>query len=191
VATCRDIVKLAMKLTKILPAGGDPDADEAADGLLCFQSLLGGWVTGGMFGRLQDEYLESSAEAEEGVRYRLGPGASVTAPALVDDEMNGGKRAPFDLSVYETVADNGDRAVKLYDRTGWVDVLGLALGDDAPLASRGEAGLAAALATSGAFAAMFNDADVSPRVERLAAQFVGSLSYKAGTTQPKQAAEYF
>jgi len=142
-----------------------------------------------MFGRLEDEYLEEDQDAEEGKRYLLASGVSVTAPDTIDDE--GVTRPPYDLSCYETLNVSGTRYVKLYDRTAWVDLVGLTLADEAPLADRGVMGLAACLATSGAFLAMFGDADLSQHVMLLARQFQGTLSMKAGSTRPTPGADYF
>lgn len=199
-ATVQDVVTLSLKLAKIIPSGSTPDSAEAADGLTCFQSMLDEMVANGMFGRLVDVYLTGDDTAVEGRRYLLASGVTLTIPDVIprnngDDygsgNSSGSERQPYDLSLIEKVTSAGVRTVKLYDRTAWVDLLGLTLADEAPLSSRGETGLAAALACSGAFAAMFGDASISPRVEMLSRRFLGSLSGKAGSTRPKEAACYF
>lgn len=197
-STVADVVTLSLKLAKIIPSGATPTADEAADGLICFQSMLDEWVANGMFGTLEDEYLEASNTAEEGKRYLLAAGVTLTYPTLITgqggdygDEGNTASRQVLDLSLVESVSSTGTRTVKLWDRTAWVALTGLALVDTAPLASRGLAGLAAALACSGAFAAMFDDSRVSPRVEGMSRRFLGSLSGKKGSTQATPSACYF
>jgi hypothetical protein len=202
-ATCLDVIATALKLAKVLRSGGTPSASETADGLACLQSLYDGWVTGGMFGQLTDSYLTANADAQEGYRYYL------TSKMTLTDATNdyvpqhgdaysecdyasgiGGTRQPRDLAIYESLTSTGTRAVKLYDRTGWVDLLGLEAGDEAPLSNRDSVGLAACLATSGAFIAMFGG-EVSPLMISKAAQFLKNVMNKAGTTQDDPGASFF
>lgn len=199
-STVADVVTAAMKLAKIIPSGVTPSAEESADGLTCFQAMFDEWVAGGMFGRLTDVYLTADDTALEGRRYLLASGVTLTIPSLIprnnsDDygasSNSSSERQPYDLSLVESVTSAGVRTVKLYDRTAWVDLLSLTLASTAPLASRGLTGLAAALACSGAFAAMFGDAGISPRVELLSRRFVGSLSGKAGSTHERASACYY
>jgi hypothetical protein len=190
VTTCLNIVTQALRLGKVVASGDSPSADEAADGLACLQSLYDAWIAAGMFGQLKDLYKAEAYSALEGERITAPSGVVVTFPTALPDLTNGGNRAPRDLSCIETIID-GVRVVKIWDRTAWVALRGLALSDAAPLAERGAVGLSAALACSGAFLAEFGDEGVSPRVERLARQFNGTLSYKAGTTQDISQAEYF
>ncbi|MES2295212.1 MAG: hypothetical protein V4527_18090 [Pseudomonadota bacterium] len=198
--TVADVVTTALKLAKIIPSGTTPSADESADGQTCFQSLLDEWVAGGMFGRLTDVYLTGDDTAVEGRRYLLAAGVTLTIPSVIprnnsDDygasANSSSERQPYDLSLIESVTSAGVRTVKLYDRTAWVNLLGLTLADAAPLSSRGLTGLAATLACSGAFAAMFDDTKVSPRVEMLSRRFVGSLSGKAGSTHERASVCYY
>lgn len=190
-ATVRDIVTNALKLARILSSGETPTADEAQDGVTCLQSLYDHWLHNGMFGELEDVYLDEDDTAEEGKRYFVPTGYTLTdATSAYDD--NNVTRQPRDLSVYEVLTEAGTRTVKLYDRISWVDLLDLDLNSTAPLSSRGEMGLAACLATSGAFAAMFTDtATLNPDVRALALQFQGQIMAKGGSTQPDRTTEYF
>lgn len=193
-ATCLDTITSALKLAKVLSSGDAPTAAETVDGLACLQSLYDSWVAGGMFGRLEDVYLTADDTAEEGKRYTLAAGVTLTEPVTIaaSDSADGLERAPRDLSVYEKIDSSGTRTVRLFDRTGWVDLLGLVSSDTAPLSSRGALGLAAALATSGGFAAMFNDtATMNPDVRTLARNFCVGLSYKMGSTRDRLNVEYF
>jgi hypothetical protein len=81
------------------------------------------------------------------------------------------------------------QTAKLYDRTAWVSLLGLRTTDVAPLSGRNAYGLAACLATSGGFVAMFG-ATPPREVYRLASEFQLTLSYKPGSTQDRIAGEY-
>lgn len=191
-ATCLDIITSALKLARVIPSGGAPSAAETEDGMDCLQSLYDEWVAGGMFGKLADQYLTASDTAQEGHRYLLASGVTLTEPITIsaEDSADGVARQPRDLALYESLTDTGTRTVRLYDRTQWVDLLDLASADIAPLSSRGKMGLAACLATSGAFASMFGSVS-DPDVRAAANRFRASLSYKLGTTRDRTASEYF
>jgi hypothetical protein len=189
-ATCNDIITDALKLARVISAGETPSAEEAADGLNCLQSMYDGWVVGGMFGDLQDVYLEEDDTALEGKRYYVPDDYTLTAAASEYVTESGVTRQPRDLALYEVLA-GGVRYVRLYDRTGWVELTGLALTGDAPLASRGRMGLAAALAISGAFAALFGDtATLNPDVRKLGQRFTGNLM-QTNSTRSTSGVSYF
>jgi hypothetical protein len=189
-ATCATVIGYALKLGKVLPSGGTATTDEAADGLVCLQSLYDGWVTGGMFGELEDVYLDADDVAMEGKRYFVPSGITLTDASSVYLDENDDTRQPRDLALYETLTEAGTRTVKLYDRTAWVPVTGLASSDTAPLSNRGAMGLAACLATSGAFLDMFG-AEVGQGTLILAAQFIKQLMRKSGSTQDDPVAVYY
>lgn len=185
--TCRDIITYAMRQTKVLASGEDPTGDEMADGMVALQSFYDGLVADGMFTRLNQRYETTDYEPLEGDMVTAPSGVTIDFPETLDD----GTRTPRDLSLIETVID-GTRTLRVWDRTGWVSLLELDATTAAPLASRGAFGLAAALATSGGFAAMFgNAADIGPDTRRLALQFMRSLSFKYGTDRATASAEYF
>lgn len=191
--TCRQVITYALRQSKVIASGDDPSSDEAEDGLIALQSMYDDWVSGGMFGRLTDKYMTENENVEEGIRYYVPTGLTLTENVTIAAEDSfDGLRQPRDLSLYESLTQAGVRTVKLYDRTAWVALTGLTLASDAPLASRGAFSLAAALAVSGGFAAMFGSAaDIGPDTRNLAASFLGSLSYKLGSTRDRAAAEYF
>jgi len=186
--TCRDIITYALRQAKVLASGEELSDEEAADGMVALQSLYDLWLSSGMFGRLTDVYASADYEAKERERVTAPSGVAVTIPASVTDDCSGSTRAPWDLSIIETVVD-GVRLVKLYDRTAWVDLLDLELSDEAPLASRSAFGLAAALATSGAFLTMFAG-QISRETTALARSFTTALSLKLGSTQLRSYVEY-
>lgn len=193
-ATCSDVVTAALKLARVVTPGETPEATEAADGMDCLQGLYDHWRTSGMFGRLEDVYLTSSDTAEEGKRYLLASGVTLTEPTTIaaEDAVDGTIRQPRDLSLYESLTSTGTLTARLYDRTAWVNLLGLALTDQAPLSSRSKTGLAACLAVHGGFAAMFGDtATLNPDVRAMANGFATSLSHKIGTTRDRLAPDYF
>jgi hypothetical protein len=189
-ATCLDVITSAMKLAKILPSGGTPSAAETSDGLACLQSLYDEWRVGGMFGQLEDVYMTEDDTAEEGKRYYVPAGITLTAATSEYVDSYGDTRQPRDLSMYESLTSTGTHTVKLYDRTAWVDLLGLTSGDSAPLSNRGSMGLAACLALSGAFISMFGGSVDQPMV-MLAGQFLKGLSNKVGSTQDDPGQDFY
>jgi hypothetical protein len=132
VATCLDIITYAMRQCKILGLGKEPKAAESQEGMVALQSLYDEWRTGGMFGELEDIYLDGNDIAEEGKRYFVPTGITLTAATSIYDD-GGLTRQPRDLALYETLTEAGTQTAKLYDRTAWVDLLGLELSDIAPL----------------------------------------------------------
>jgi hypothetical protein len=190
--TCRDVITYALRMTKVIRSGGTPTSSEASDGMVALQSFYDQLVANGMFGRLEDVYLEEDDTALEGKRYFVPTGITLTAATSVFEAEDGATRQPRDLALYESLTQAGVRSVQLYDRTAWVEMTGLELSDDAPLASRGAFALAAAFALSGGFAAMFGSAArIEPDTRMLGAKFMGGLSYKLGSTQDRRAAVYF
>lgn len=188
-ASCLDIITYAMRQCRILGIGKEPKAAEATEGLVALQSLYDQWLTGGMFGELEDVYLEESDTAEEGKRYFVPTGLTLTAATSVYDD-EGTTRQPRDLAVYESLTQAGTRTVRLYDRTEWVDLLGLELSDEAPLSKRNALGLAACLATSGGFSAVFG-AEPPPQTVALARHFLRNVMGKKGSTQDAEPGTYY
>jgi hypothetical protein len=188
-ATCLDIITYAMRQARVLGPGKDPKDAEAEEGLAALQSFYDELLAGGMFGRLEDTYLTADDDAEEGKRYFIPSGVTLTDATNEIVDPDGDTRQPRDLSCYERF-DGTTRAVKLYDRSEWVDLIDLELSDVAPLSGRGAYGLAAALASSGGFIDMFG-AQLSPAVLARGKRFLANLSYKLGSTRDRTAAEYF
>lgn len=187
-STCLDVITDAMSMGRVLGIGKEPKAAEAERGMKALQSLYDQWRTGGMFGALEDVYLSEDDTAEEGKRYYTN-GFTLTAPTSQYVDSYGDTRQPRDLALYETF-DGTTQTARLYDRTEWVDLLDLELGDIAPLSGRNSDGLAACLATSGAFLSVFG-AEPSAPVIALARHFLRNVMGKAGTTQDNSGAEYF
>jgi hypothetical protein len=202
-ASCLDTITTALKLAKVLPSGGTPSAAETSDGMTCLQSLYDEWLTGGMFGQLTDSYLSADTDAQEGYRYYVPAGITLTdatndyVPQYGDSYTEcdyssgiGDTRQPRDMAVYESLTSTGTRTVKLYDRTAWVGLLGLVSSDEAPLSKRDAVGLAACLATSGAFIAMFGG-EVHPAMIAKAAQFLKNVMSKSGSTQDDPGQDFY
>lgn len=190
-ASCLDIVTFAMRSLGLLSSGEAPSSQEGDDGLAALQSFYDELVAQGMFGRLTDSYLTANDTAQEGYRYLLAVGVVLTEPTTIPaiDTVDGIVRQPRDLSLYESLTSAGVRSVRLYDRTTWVNLIGLALSDTAPLSSRGAMGLAAAVACSGGFSSMFGATPDAPLLAR-SQRFLSGLSHKLGSTRDRLAAEY-
>lgn len=187
-ATCRDVIYRAYRLSGIVGVSDDPTAEEAVFGMGALQSLFDDWVVSGMFGRLTDKLVTDDHTALEQQRVVVASGSpTITIPDTYSfcGEV-GSDRTPYDLSLIE-VQNGATRNVWIYDR-GWADIAALAIGDACPLSNRGINGLAGVLARSamGPFTA-----EVSPFVAREAMRFLGQLSYKSGSERPARADVYF
>lgn len=189
-ATCTQIITYALQLAKVLPSGAAATTEEAADGLVALQSMYDGWLTGGMFGELEDVYLDDDDTAEEGKRYFVTTGTTLSAPSSVYVDADGDTRQPRDMAVYEALTQSGTRTAQIYDRTEWVDLIGLVAGDEAPLSKRDAFGLAACLATIGGLADMFG-AQPGPGVVIKAKNFMRNVMSKHGSTQDRGTADYY
>ena len=187
-ATCAQIITYALRMNRVIGSGKDATTAELADGMIALQSLYDQWRTGGMFGDLEDVYLEDDDTAEEGKRYFVPTGVTLTAATSVYDD-NGVTRQPRDLALYESLTEAGTHTARLYDRTTWRNMTGLVQADEAPLSSRNAWGLAACLATSGGFVALFGAQADQPTVA-LARHFLRNVMDKA-TTQDKYTPDYF
>jgi hypothetical protein len=190
-ATCLDTVTYAMRSLALLASGETPSSQESTDGLVALQSFYDELVMSGIFGRLEDIYLTGDDIAQEGKRYLLAAGVTLTEPTIIlaDVTEDGEDRQPRDLSLYEKLTSTGTLTRRLYDRTSWVNLTGLALTDTAPLSGRGAMGLAAAVACSGGFSDMFGATAGTALLAR-SQRFLSSLSHKLGSSRDRLAAEY-
>jgi hypothetical protein len=138
--TCLDIITQAMYRTSILALGRTPRAKETTNGLFVLQGLYDDLMMSGALGELTDVYAIENYTAKEFERV-LANGYTITKPLTIEED--GATRAPKDLavvSIIDTVQTNW------VWENGWVSMTGLALGDDAPFASKGADGLACYLA---------------------------------------------
>lgn len=180
-ATCRDVIVRALRMTGVIGRGDEPEADEAQDAMIVLQSLYDQWLIGGMFGRLRDTYETGDYDAQAGQRVFVTDGV-VTLPVITDE-------CPWrDLAAIEVNDDNG-RKVWLWDRTEWVRIDNLTMDDEAPLAERGMNGLAACLAM--ACAEEYGNVLMGAGVVAQANAFRSALFYKMGSTQDIVPGVYF
>jgi hypothetical protein len=204
-ATVRDIARFAMQRLRLLGSGEDPTDPEATDCLSALQSMYDTWAAGGLFGRLNDVIPTGNYTANEWDRVLNDGNYTITLPTTIqpnvpwmpyypDQTVQGilstiTARPPFDLTMIEVVA-NGASTRSLYDTQarGWVHITGLALGDTAPLSSRGANGLASCLAL--AVADDFG-ATAGPGIQRAATLFEYALSARQGSARRANMADYF
>jgi hypothetical protein len=64
-ATCLEIITYALRQCKILGMGKDPRAAETEEGMTALQSMYDEWRTGGMFGTLEDIYLDATTRRKK------------------------------------------------------------------------------------------------------------------------------
>lgn len=187
-ATCRDVVTRALRLSGVIGLTEDPPGEEAVFGMDALSSLFLQWAASGMFGRLEDVYVSAAYTAHEWERVHTTGSPTITIPDTFDfDGEEGDARPPYDLSLIE-VQDGSDRNVWLYDRSDWVDLNALDLNAECPLSTRGVNGLAACLATSANGPFM---AEVPPLVMREALKFLQTITFKAGSTRKPRVSEYY
>ena len=188
--TCRDVITRALRKIRVYAAGETPSNEDINDGLDELQNLYEQWGSNGMFGRLNDVQTDVDYEAEENERIRVTDGATVTIPTeltVLDEE----ERPPYDTAFIEVIDVAASTITRhLYDagQGAWIEIGGLGLNDEAPLASKGRGGLAACLAV--ALAEEFGE-PAGPAVLRQAASFKTGLALKLGSSAPRTAPDYF
>jgi hypothetical protein len=181
--TCRDIITHALRQGRVTSS---PTAKEMAWGLTELQSLYDQWFSAGMFGRLRDRIESGDYEAQVGDRVRLTDGATATLPESLEDDD---EAPPYEAGAIEFInVDDGTTERHVFDNGAWVEIGALALDDEAPLASRGQAGLAACLSLtlSEAFGSQ-----PGPFTVRQAGAFKTSLSLKLGSDAARSEMVWF
>jgi len=181
--TCRDIITRALRKARVYGAGQVPSSEDMEDGMAELQSLYEAWGSGGMFGRLSDIIAEDDYEANPGERVTAAAGVVVTLVTPDEEE----DKPPFDIGFAEVVQD-GFVTRSLYENGAWVTISDLTLDSVAPLANRGQGGLAACLAIN--LADEFGGS-VGPAIVRQAGSFRMALATKHGSDAKRTAPEYF
>jgi len=138
--TCRDVIKSAYRRSGIMAAGTNLNASQSNIGMERLVGLYQNLIEGGMFGRVEDKYLDSAVyTAEEGQRVYQSVAATVTIPTTVTDKSTGLTRQPLDLA-FIIVVDPVTEVPEywLFDRMrgAWSAVHGLTLTSQAPLTPR-------------------------------------------------------
>lgn len=187
--TCRDIITRALRKARVYAAGETPRDDDIQDGLDELQNLYEQWISNGMFGRLADVLVDDDYEAEPNQRITVTDTATISIPTEI--EVDGEDVSPFDMAAVEVIDTVGNTVTRyLYSNGDWVEISGLSLDDEAPLAGRGRGGLAACLAL--AYAEEFGrDPQLGPGVIRQAGAFKTGLSLKLGGDAQRTAPDYF
>lgn len=147
--TCQTLITRALRKLNVVGAGVSPAAAEAADALSTLQGMYDGWVTGGVFGAMNDVIKSADYTAKEYDRVRKDGACTITVPTTFEDEYTGLTRPPRDLAAIQILYPaTSARETHLYDATigEWVRIEALALADDPPLFNRNQDGLACCLA---------------------------------------------
>lgn len=173
-ATCRDIITHALRQARVIGLNTTPRPAEAEAGMFQLQSLYDQWAASGMFGRLQDTLQSTDYDAQIRERVIVTDGADVELPDTLEEDE---EAPPYEMSMIEVV-DAGTVQRSIYDRGQWIRIEALNLSSEAPLAHKGQAGLAACLATS--LAEMFGS-QLGAGTLRLAASFKAAIALKAGS----------
>jgi len=167
--TCRDIITQSMRRVGVLPLAREAKAAEAKNGLFILQDLYDNWFASGVLGEMEDVYKTTDYTANEFERI-FADGATITLPETIPTEENPNElRTPKDLAIVQ-IHDGADRRF-VWDG-GWVETTNLTLESNAPLAGRGQDGLASALAVC--WVDTFGG-QLSPAVIRRANHFNGIL----------------
>jgi hypothetical protein len=183
--TCRDVIQRAFRKIKIYSPGETVSADDAADGLEELQSLYESWGSNGMFGRLSDRIETADYEAEPFQRITISGGTVTLPTSLVEDDT----LPPYALSFIEVIDTDAETVTRyLYENGAWVEIGALSLDDEAPLANRGPAGLAACLAIN---LAEEYGGEIGPMTARQAGSFKTGLSLKLGSDAPRTGPDYY
>lgn len=176
--TCADIIAQGLRATRVIAMGENPTEPEADGGLFALQGMFDEWVNNGVFGILTDTYQTSAYTAKEQEIIVTDGSPVITIPTTYDADgctygSPNGQRAPLDLACIQ-IQDRtaGTLRTWLYDRS-WKRIDALALTDEAPLASRGQAGMAAAVAVR--YAETFGQGKVTPLIVNSAGKFMAAI----------------
>lgn len=205
--TCRDIITTALRKCRVIGSGDTPSAEDAADAMDNLQGLYDSWANYGVFGRLTDVLATESGEAREYTRVRYTTGLTITLPLTLtassydygfpDRPYDYGfqasqeERPPLNRALIVLVnMDTGARSVNLYNANAgaWLDLLGLDLNDEAPLAELDRDGLASCLAVS---IADEHGATLAQTTAMSAGRFQSLLSNRFDATRRDTQTEYF
>jgi hypothetical protein len=176
--TCRDIITTAYRMANVIGAGDEPTAIEAEEGLDELQTLYDGMIASRALGALKEVYASQNMEAEEFTRVTKASGVTVTLPATIDTDNE--LRAPVELACVEIVGTGAS----VHENGAWVNLYGLTLDSEAPLASKGRNGLAAMLSVT---LSARHGSPLPDQYVMMARRFNGSLIHVYQAREP----EYF
>lgn len=148
-ATCREIIKRAMRRLQLVASGREPKAAEATDGLTALQDLYTTLIAAGSLGSLSPLEISADYTALEWQRITNTSGSpvTITLPESIEDgDAEGGYRAPRDRAV--VLIAGASPATWIYDAGlgAWVQIEALTLNSEAPLSTYMAGGLSAQLA---------------------------------------------
>lgn len=201
-ATCREVVKAALRKLGVADPRREPSAIQSADALASLKSLYEEWITNGAFGQLRDVQATSDLTAWPNTRIVKQTSAIVVTLPRVGLGDYAPSNAPdwplwdygflrmdprlLDMAAV-SISNLENDAVEqwVYDARGnrWVSIESLTLDSAAPLATRGVDGLAAVLATR--IADEYGDAaTLSGATVAAATRFTTSILTRPSTVRP-------
>lgn len=203
-ATCREIVRTALRKLGVVNALENPEDVEGLDGLASLQSLYDEWFTSGAFGALRavTTAVDATARPSQSILVTA-DGVVITPPSVIPTNQpdDCGCRWDYgfihcdprllDMAVYAvTIQSTGEVQRWIYSaqNMAWKRLNGLTLSDWAPLSDRGQDGLAALLATR--IADEYGQNNLSALTARAAGLFQTSVMTRFGQTTPISYGEY-
>jgi hypothetical protein len=190
-ATCREIIKRAMRRLSVLPSGREPKAAEAEDGLDALQDLYTQLVGAGALGVLTAVEVGADYTAGEWQRITNTSGGAITITlpeSIEDDSTETGTRAPYDRAVVQVTGAFPE--THIYDAAldAWVQIEALTLDSEAPLSTQLAGGLSAMLAVN-----IADEYGVQPPtgVALAARSFMATITGRHAEQRPALEATYF
>lgn len=207
-----DIIKRALKKIHALPAGIEPTAVQAAEGMTALQSMIVELIGMGSLGRLNDVLATSDYTARENERVRASVGVTVTIPDTITAALEpcwagifgggydygfrswpvsgNGDRPPRDKACIVVVNSDNEETDYVYSayKGEWVEVQALTQQGAFPFAANQENGFAALLAER---LADDYDVQVGPETKLQAGRFRLSLSTRYDSASAYTPVDYF
>lgn len=145
-STCQDIVRRALRLLAVVPAGQEPTGTDAEDGRDALQSLILGIPGLILNGRFHERAVSTAYTAKEGERLTATGAAAITLPLTVT--WDGCTRPPHDLAKVQIVGKVDNAGLWLWSATkeAWGRADGLTLESELPFGTEDDRGLGAQLA---------------------------------------------
>jgi len=189
-ATCREVITLALKKARQVMPGEEPSADSADDALNTLQSIYDEAVGGGWFGALTDVVVDEAYTAGENERIGndVDDPVAITLPETLTDSDSGETRRPYDRSLVVIVGGTPGSYLYSAQRGSWDRLSSLTLDDFAPLSERSSDGLASLLCVR---LGEEYGAVIGPATKGAAAVFSSIISNKRDSQRQSVQATYF
>jgi hypothetical protein len=181
-ATCRDVIKRALRMLGVLARGDEPASDEATDAL---EALKGLYLTPGLLGRLTPVVITADYTAGENERIFNADGAvTVTLPTTITDADSSEARTPKNRALVVVTGTNPGSFVYDAELGSWVQIDALTLASTAPFSTDLTEPLSARLAVS-----LSSDYGLTPppAVAALSGAFTAAVALASGEARDEPA----